>query len=134
MSDGEGEGECIDSISRGVQQQQPLSVLAEERESSHVTPDDDVNTLLEGIRSSREERSTQKLKALHEENARLSSSLEKAEDSIVAIRRERDKFSSENQVLRDSLFDCQTKTSAATDGIGKDYVAAFRPGSTLSRT
>lgn len=119
MSDGEGEGECIDSISRGVQQQQPLSVLAEERESSHVTPDDDVNTLLEGIRSSREERSTQKLKALHEENARLSSSLEKAEDSIVAIQRERDKFSSENQVLRDSLFDCQTKTSAATDELEK---------------
>ena len=102
MSDGEGEGECVDSISRGVQQQQqPLSVLAEERESTHVTPDDDVNTLLEGIRSSREERSTQKLKALHEENARLSLSLEKAEDSIVAIQRERDKFSSENQVLRE---------------------------------
>ena len=120
MSDGDGEGECVDSISRGVQQQQqPLSVLAEERESTHVTPDDDVNTLLEGIRSSREERSTQKLKALHEENARLSSSLEKAEDSIVAIQRERDKFSSENQVLRDSLFDCQTKTSVATDELEK---------------
>ena len=113
----EEEGEGVDSLSRGVQQQ-PLSVLAEE-ESSHVTPDDDVNTLLEGIRSSREARSAQKVKALHEENARLSSSLEKAEDSIVAIQRERDKLSSENQVLRDSLFDCQTKTSAATDELEK---------------
>lgn len=101
------QGEGIDSSSQGVQQ--PISV------EGSLTPDDDVNTLLEDIRSSREQRSNQKLKALHEENTRLSSSLEKAEDSIVAIQIERDKLSSENQALHDSLFDCQTKASAATD-------------------
>jgi hypothetical protein len=80
-----------------------------------LTPHDDVNSLLDDIRTSREQRSSEKLKALHDENARLSSSLEKAEDSIVAIQMERDKLSSENQALRDSLFDWQTKASSATD-------------------
>lgn len=80
-----------------------------------LTPHDDVNTLLDDIKTSREQRSRQKLKALHEENARLSSSLEKAEDSIVAIQVERDKLSSENKELRDTLFDCQTRASSSAD-------------------
>lgn len=84
-------------------------------ETNSLTPHDDVNTLLEDIKTSREQRSRQKLKALHEENARLSSSLEKAEDSIVAIQVERDKLLSENKELRDALFDCQTKASSSAD-------------------